>query len=79
MGTIHTLVSLAVGAAFVALELYERLESLAVLLCSISSGIGPPRHGGLTWIFLGEGVETVGSERLSETWWFGVSMWTIVV
>ena len=42
--TMRTLVALAVGAALVALELHECLESLAILLRSISSGIGPPRH-----------------------------------
>jgi hypothetical protein len=69
MKTSRTLVSFAIGAAFVALELHERLESLAVLLCSISSGIGPPRHGvGVTWIVLGERVKTVGSGWLSENW-----------
>jgi hypothetical protein len=40
----RTLIALAVGTALVALELHECLESLAILLRSISSGIGPPRH-----------------------------------
>lgn len=54
---LRTLVALAIGAALVALELHECLESLTVLLCSISSGIGPPRHCGvLSWPLVGEGV-----------------------
>ena len=42
----RTLVSLAVGACLVALELDEVLERCAVLLSAISGGIGPPRHCG---------------------------------
>lgn len=44
--TERTLVSLAVSAALVSLDLDQALERLAVLLSAVGGGIGPPRHGG---------------------------------
>jgi hypothetical protein len=43
----RTLVALAVGTCFIALELDQIFEGCSILFGTISGRVGPPRHGGV--------------------------------
>jgi hypothetical protein len=43
----RTLVSLAISACLVTLELYQVLQGCTILFRTISGRVGPPRHGGV--------------------------------